>query len=193
VAVQTSTTTDTIDRTEVNLWIVAAFLTGAVVALLLGVYSKFHDGTFDSVALLFFSDQLSMKTWLAFVAGLLAIFQIITAEIMYGRIKLARFPKWLVNGHRLAGLGAFLFTLPVAYHCLWSIGFNFGSQSWRVWAHSLAGLFFYGAFVSKVILIRVKGLPEWAIPVAGGLLFLSLIVAVLTSVTVGFSREGFGF
>lgn len=185
-------TTITVDRTEANNWVIAAFLTGAVVAVTLGVYSRFHNGTFDTVAQLFFSSQLSMKTWLALVAGLFALFQIVTAEIMYGRIKLKTFPKWLVNGHRLAGLIAFMFTLPVAYHCLWSIGFNFGSQSLRVWVHSIAGLVFYGAFVSKVMLIRVKGIPEWAIPVAGGLLFLALMVAVLTSVTVGFSREGFG-
>ena len=80
--------------------------------MLLGVYSKYHDGTFDTVAQLFFSTQLSMKTWLALVAGLLAIFQIISAEIMYGRIKVKPFPKWIVPAHRLAGLGAVLFSLP---------------------------------------------------------------------------------
>ncbi|MGH9244451.1 MAG: DUF6529 family protein [Acidimicrobiales bacterium] len=180
------------EQSEANTWLVASLLTGAVVALLLGVYSKFHDGTFDSVALFFFSNQLRMKTWLALVAGLLAIFQIISAEIMYGRIKVKSFPKWIVPAHRLSGLLAVLFSLPVAYHCLWSIGFDFGSQSLRVWVHALAGLFFYGAFVTKVMVIRIKNLPGWAIPLVGGLLFLTLIVAVLTSVTVGFSREGFG-
>jgi hypothetical protein len=134
-----------------------------------------------------------MKTWLALVAGLLAVFQIISAEIMYGRIKVKSQPEWLGSAHRLAGLGAVLFSLPVAYHCLWSIGFNFGSQSLRVWIHAFAGLIFYGAFVTKVMVIRIKHLPEWAIPVVGGILFLALMVAVLTSVTVGFYREGFGF
>ena len=180
------------ERSEANSWLVASFLTGAVVALLLGVYSRFHDGTFDTVAQLFFSNQLRMKTWLALIAGLLAIFQIISAEIMYGRIKVSPFPEWIPSAHRLFGLLAVLFSLPVAYHCLWSIGFDFGSQSLRVWIHALAGLFFYGAFVTKVMVIRIKNLPEWAIPVVGGLLFLSLMVAVLTSVIVGFSREGFG-
>jgi Family of unknown function (DUF6529) len=191
-SVSESTGITAAERSEASTWLVASFLTGAVVALLLGVYSKYHDGTFDTVSQLFFSSQLMMKTWLALIAGLLAIFQIISAEIMYGRIKLEHVPEWIGSAHRLSGLGAVLFSLPVAYHCLWSIGFDFSSQGLRVWIHALAGLFFYGAFATKVMVIRIKNLPEWAIPVVGGLLFLSLIVAVLTSVTVGFSREGFG-
>jgi Family of unknown function (DUF6529) len=188
-----ATDATTLDRTEANNWIIAAFLTGAVVALGLGVYSRFHDGTFDTVAQLFFSSQLRMKVWLGFVAGILAIYQIVSAEMIYGRIKLSTFPKWLVDSHRLSGLGAFLFSLPVAYHCLWSIGFDFGSgHDLRVWAHSIAGLLFYGAFVTKLFVIRVKGLPDKVLPIAGGILFTALMIAVLTSVTYGFVNGGFG-
>jgi hypothetical protein len=183
----------TIDRSEANTWLAAAFLTGAVVAVLLGVYSKYHDGTFDSVALLFFSNQLRMKTWLALIAGLLGLYQGASALVIFGKIKVRPFPKWLVDSHRLAGLGAFLFSLPVAYHCLWSIGFDFGSgKPARVWIHALAGLVFYGAFVAKVMVVRVKGMPGWALPVVGGILFAGLIIAVLSSVYYGFSNGGFG-
>ena len=31
---------------------------------------------------------------------------------------------WLANAHRISGRIAFLLTLPVAYHCLWSLGWR---------------------------------------------------------------------
>ena len=43
--------------------------------------------------------------------------------------------------------------------------------------HCLAGCFFYGAFVAKVLLVRTRRLPGWALPVAGGI--LAGVVAVL--------------
>jgi len=36
--------------------------------------------------------------------------------------------------------------------------------------HSIAGCFFYGAFVAKVLLVRTRRLPGWVLPVAGGTL-----------------------
>ena len=47
----------------------------------------------------------------------------------------------------------------------------------RVAVHSLAGCFFYGAFAAKVLVVRSRRLPGWALPVAGGLL-VSLIVVM---------------
>ena len=38
-----------------------------------------------------------------------------------------------------------------------------------------------GAIVVKVVAVRSKRAPGWFLPVAGGLLFTLLIVAVLTS------------
>ena len=43
--------------------------------------------------------------------------------------------------------------------------------------HSLAGCFFYGAFVAKVLLVRSRRLPGWVLPVAGDVLVT--IVGVL--------------
>jgi hypothetical protein len=36
--------------------------------------------------------------------------------------------------------------------------------------HSLAGCFFYGAFLAKVLVVRSRRLPGWVLPVMGGLL-----------------------
>jgi plastocyanin len=43
--------------------------------------------------------------------------------------------------------------------------------------HALAGCFFYGAFAAKIVIVRSKRLPGWALPVAGGTLIT--IVALL--------------
>ncbi|MGH9242880.1 MAG: DUF6529 family protein [Acidimicrobiales bacterium] len=177
------------DRSEANNWLAAAFLTGAVVVVLLGVYSRYHLGTGDAVALLFFSDQLKMKTWLALIAGLFAVFQLVSSLVIYSKIRIRPFPRWIVDGHRLAGLLAFFFSLPVAYHCLWSIGFNWDLDApARVLIHSVTGLLFYGGYVAKVMVVRVKGMPKWAVPVTGGFIFATLILALLTSVIFGFSN-----
>jgi hypothetical protein len=77
--------------------------------------------------------------------------------------------------HRLGGASLFLLSLPVAMHCLLAYGVRLGGP--RVAVHSLAGCFFYGAFAAKVLLVRSRRLPGWALPVAGGLLVT--LIAVL--------------
>ena len=46
----------------------------------------------------------------------------------------------------------------------------------RVAVHSLAGCFFYGAFAAKVLIVRSRRLPGWALPLAGGLLVTLVVV-----------------
>jgi len=46
--------------------------------------------------------------------------------------------------------------------------------------HSVAGCFFYGAFAAKVLIVRSRRLPGWALPLAGGLL-VTLIAAMWCS------------
>ena len=48
-------------------------------------------------------------------------------------------------------------------------------------AHSLLGCLFYGAFATKVVVVRSHGLPGIALPLAGGVLFTILIATWLTS------------
>ena len=75
--------------------------------------------------------------------------------------------------------GSFLLTLPVAYHCIFLLGFQSGND--RVLAHSLLGCAFYGAFTAKVLVVRLHRYPRWVLPTAGGLLFLVLIAVWYTS------------
>jgi uncharacterized membrane protein YdjX (TVP38/TMEM64 family) len=90
-----------------------------------------------------------------------------------------RTPAWVGSVHRISGRLAFIVSLPVAYHCLWSLGFQ--DTDTRVLAHSLLGCAVYGAFAAKVTIVRSRGLPGIALPVAGGIMFAVLIGAWLTS------------
>jgi hypothetical protein len=46
----------------------------------------------------------------------------------------------------------------------------------RTVVHSIAGCFFYGAFAAKVIVVRSRRLPGWALPVAGGTMVTLVVV-----------------
>jgi len=47
--------------------------------------------------------------------------------------------------------------------------------------HGTLGCLFFGALAAKVVLVRSKRLPGWALPVAGGLVFTILVGIWLTS------------
>jgi hypothetical protein len=99
----------------------------------------------------------------------LALVQLTLALWMYRRLPGAgAAPPAVPLLHRVGGASLFLLSLPVAIHCLLAYGVQLGGP--RVAAHSLAGCFFYGAFAAKVLLVRSRRLPGWALPVAGGLL-----------------------
>jgi len=166
--------------------LIGVFLWGAAVAVLLGVYANEHTPTKERPYTLFFTDTIQLKVWFATAAVVLAVVQIFLAMRLYGKIHWPRkAPAWLGDAHRLTGIVAFVLTLPVAYHCLWSLGFQSvdfaGESSTRVLVHSIAGCFFYGAFVTKVLCVRVHGLPGWTLPVVGGLVFSALVVLFVTS------------
>ena len=161
---------------SVKLLVAAA--AGAAVALALGVYGHVHDPSQKLVFTLFFSSTIAMKVWLGTVAVAFAVVQVSTALWLYGRLPWQA-PSWAADVHRISGRLAFLFSLPVAYHCLWSLGFQ--DTDGRVLAHSLLGCAFYGAFVTKVTVVRSKGLPGVALPIAGGLTFALLVAAWFTS------------
>jgi uncharacterized protein DUF6529 len=89
--------------------------------------------------------------------------------------------------HRLIGFGLFALTVPIAVHCLLAYGVQLTSL--RVAVHSLAGCFFYGAFVAKVLLVQSRRLPGWALPVAGGT--LAVLVGVLWYTSALWYYNGF--
>jgi hypothetical protein len=166
-----------------------ALLLGAGVSVALGVYGKAHDPSSRPLFTLGFSGMLQMKAWLATIALLLVLVQLATAAWMWGRLPGAgSAPDWVAPVHRWTGTTAFVVTLPVAFHCLWALGF--GSPTPRVILHSTAGCVFYGAYAAKMLGLRLPGLPGWALPVLGGTVLGSLVVVWLTAALWFFTRSG---
>ncbi len=168
-------TSSTSNATRVFL---VALLSGAVVSVALGVYGSQHEPTFEPITTFGFDSLIQMKVWLAVAAGVLAVGQLVGALWMYGKLGV-KAPSWIGTGHRVSGFLAVLVSLPVAYHCLWSLGFQ--STDARVLAHSLLGCAVYGAFVAKVVTVRSRETASWQFPLAGGLLFTVMVAVVLTS------------
>lgn len=163
---------------------------GAAVAVALGVYAKVHTPTFQGIVAFGFPAVLPMKAWFTTVAATLALAQAGSAMWMYGRLPgVGPAPSWLATSHRWTGTVAFLFTLPVAYHCLWALGFK--DTDSRVLAHSLLGCAFYGAFTTKMLALRSRRVPPSTLPIAGGLLFTILIAIWFTSSLWFFRTTGF--
>ena len=166
-------------RSDAAPRLLAAAAVGALVALSLGIYGNLHDPASDLAITLGFRDTITMKVWLASIAALFAIAQILSALWMYGKLPLGDAPEWIGGAHRISGRLAFLFSLPVAYHCLYQLAFQ--DTTTRVLAHSLFGCLFYGAFAAKVTVVRSRNLPGMALPIAGGLVFTLLVAVWLTS------------
>jgi hypothetical protein len=176
-------------RTAVAL--IAPALAGGAVAVAIGVYGRVHDATFRPIFDLGFPSMQAMKAWLATGAVTLALFQLVSALAMYGRLPFARTtPRWLPVAHRWSGTAAFLLSLPVAYHCLWALGFRSDGDA-RVVAHSILGCAFYGAFTTKLLALRSKRLPGWALPVIGATLVTVLTAVWLTSALWFFTNVDF--
>jgi len=171
--------------------LLTAALIGAAVSVALGVYGANHDATGQSLFTLGFSGTINMKVWLATIVLVLGCVQIVLALWMYGKLGSARAPDWVGPSHRIVGLSAFLLSLPVVYHCLWSLGFETDASSTRRFFHSLFGCAFYGAFTVKVLAVRSHRMPGWTLPVVGGLVFTLLVGLWLTSALWFFNHSGF--
>ncbi|SFC90142.1 DUF6529 family protein [Streptomyces aidingensis] len=170
--------------------LLAITLSGALVAVALGAYGATHTPTGRPLALVVgFRSMLTMKVWLATAAAGPALFQVFSAAWMWRRLPGAGDPPaWLGPAHRWSGTAAFLLSLPAAYHCLWSMGFS--TFDTRTAVHSVAGCACYGAFTTKMLALRVRRLPGWTLPVAGGLLFAALMTAWATSSLWYFGQSG---
>jgi hypothetical protein len=157
-----------------------ALLVGGAVSVALGVYSNVHDPTGEKPYTLFFSDTIHLKVWFATAVVVLAVVQVLLGARLFDKIHVPRHaPPWLGDAHRLVGTVAFALTLPVAYQCLWGLGFE--STDTRVLVHSILGCVFYGAIVTKVLAVRMHGLPERTLPLVGGFVFAVLVGIWLTS------------
>ncbi|MEV6343713.1 DUF6529 family protein [Actinoplanes sp. NPDC051851] len=154
-------------------------LAGGAVAITLGVYARLHPPGGAGVHLAVFSSPLTAKVWLATGALLFALVQVGSAAVLYGRVPGVPPARWTGSLHRWSGRVAFLLTVPVAVHCLYVLGLQGGSP--RTLIHSLAGCLFFGAFTAKMLALPRPGLPWWALPLLGGVVFTTLTALWLTS------------
>ena len=162
---------------------------GGLVALSLGVYGNLHEPTLVAVNLAGFSNAIRAKAWLATFAFVFALVQLVSALAMYGKLPGIHAPSWTGTLHRWSGRIAFLLAVPVAIHCLYALGFEWSSP--RVIIHSLLGCFFFGFFTVKMLVLSRRGMPGWALPVFGGLVFTGLAGLWLSSSLYFFWHAGF--
>jgi Family of unknown function (DUF6529) len=194
-------------------WLALPFVIFAVVSLTVGVLaSRTVQQPYGTPYFqLFFSDTLHMKVWLASAALVLGFFQLLTASRIYGLLHFPPPGRFYNIVHRFSGWTAVILTLPVAYHCIFLLGFGgtqpcgvgstcvsiFGSRVYdlRILVHSLLGSTIYGTFLAKVLLVRSSRsnrYPGWALPVAGGVMFATLLGLWLTSAYWFFGVFGIG-
>ena len=158
-------------------WLAAPLAAFALVALTAGLLAD-HDPRSKGYFRLFFEDPIHLKAGFATAVIVLACFQLLTAAWIFRKLPWSK-PAWVNPVHRWSGRLAFALTLPVAYHCIFELGFQ--DPSTRVLAHSLLGCAVYGAFASKVTIVRLHRFPRYVLPVAGGLLFAVLVAVWWTS------------
>src|SRR4051794_20677353 len=108
------------------------------------------NSTYTDIATAVFSSTIAAKAWLATAAGILAIVQVSTGARIFGKLKpVIRLPQpWVGRVHRWSGRLAILCTLPVAFHCIFILGFR--STDARVLAHSILGSLVYGVVAVKL-------------------------------------------
>ncbi|TQS40537.1 DUF6529 family protein [Cryptosporangium phraense] len=162
---------------------------GAGVAVVLGTYGKLHTPTGIAVSVAGFSGPLQVKVWLATMAIVFAVVQLVTALAMWGKLPLRG--SWVSPVHRWSGRIAFLLTLPVVVHCLYALGF--ADYSLRTLLHSILGCLFFGAFTTKMLVLTKNGLAGWVLPVFGGVVFAALVGVWATSAAWFFSTSGLQF
>ena len=151
------------------------------------MYGKVHHPTGKALFATPFHSFYAFKVWLTAIALVFALVQLVTALWMYGKLGRPA-PSWTGTLHRTTGIIAFLLTVPVALHCLLSIGFM--TVDARVIAHSVLGCLFYGAFVAKILTLHSKRVPGWALPWVAGTLFAVLVGVGLTSAVWYFATIG---
>jgi Family of unknown function (DUF6529) len=171
--------------------VLATLAIGGAVSVTLGVLGKVHHPTGIAVNVAGFSSPLTVKVWLASAAAFFAVLQLLSALVMYGKLPPRPAPGWIGAFHRWSGRIAFLLTIPVAVHCLYALGFQ--TYDARVLVHSLLGCVFFGVFTMKMLVLTGRGLAGWVLPLAGGLVFATLIGLWLSSALWFFITSGVKF
>jgi hypothetical protein len=140
-----------------------------------------------------FSTPIAFKAWFASAALLFAVAQVLTGARIFGKLTgIVPVPPPRVNRvHRWSGRLAILCTLPVAFHCIFILGFQTGDA--RVLIHSLLGTFVYGVIAVKLFFVHDRDHPRWTLPLVGGTLFTVLALLWSTSSLWYFTQVRFGF
>jgi Family of unknown function (DUF6529) len=181
-------------RSPSPLWLLVPLILLALVSLTVGAFASQTVKPIVKPAYfqLFFSSVIVMKVWLTTAVVILAVLQVITATRIY---HLLRFPpegRFYNFMHRTTGFLAIGLSLPVAYHCIFLLGYASVSDT-RTLIHAILGTFVYGVFVAKVFIVvfpsRFRG---WALPILGSLLFTILLGLWLTSALWFFSNVSVG-
>jgi hypothetical protein len=150
------------------------------------------SSTYGELAESVFSSGIAMKAWLASGAFLLGIVQVSTGARIFGKLeRLVPIPRPHVNRvHRWSGRLAILLTLPVAFHCIFILGFQ--TVNARVLVHSTLGSFVYGVLTVKLFFVHDRKHPRWTLPLVGGTMFAVLATLWLTSSFWYFMQVRFG-
>ncbi len=143
----------------------------------------------------FFSDVIHMKVWLTTAAIVLACAQLLTAARIYERLHFPPKGRLYNLVHRWSGRTAIVLTLPVAYHCVFLLGYTAirhtdPFQFARTMTHATLGTIVYGVFLGKLFIVRASGLPGWLLPLAGATLFTVLLGLWITSSLWFFAAMG---
>jgi hypothetical protein len=151
------------------------------------------NSTYTSIVTSVFSSTIAAKAWFASAAFALAMVQVSTGARIFGKLQhvIPLQPRVVAPIHRWSGRVAILFTLPVAFHCIFILGFS--TYNTRVLAHSIVGSFVYGVLVVKLLMVRSRRYPGWSLPLAGGTLFVVLVTLWATSAAWYFTNVRFGF
>ena len=151
------------------------------------------SSTYSDILTSVFSSTIAAKVWRASAAGLLAIVQVTTGARIFGKIK--RFvpipPPYVNRIHRWSGRIAVLLTLPVAFHCIFILGFQ--SSNARVLIHSILGSLVYGFIAVKLFFVHDRDHPRRTLPTVGGAVFVTLAGLWVTSALWYFTNVRFGF
>jgi hypothetical protein len=167
-------------------WVAVPIVIFGLVSLTAGLLAS-REPSSKGYFELFFSDTIHMKAWFATAAATLACVQLLTAGWIFRAYPWPK-PPWVNPVHRWSGRLAFVCTLPVAYHCIFKLGF--ADTDARVLWHSLLGSAFFGAYAAKVTIVRLRRFPRPVLPIAGGLLFAALLGIWYTSALWFFDLAG---
>ena len=151
------------------------------------------NSTYTDLMTSVFSTTIAGKAWLATAAVILAIVQILTAARIFGHLQgVIKIPHAHVKRiHRWSGRLAILCTLPVAFHCIFILGFDTSEP--RLIVHSVVGSFVYGVVAVKLLFVHDHDHPRWTLPLVGGTLFAVLVTLWLTSAFWYFTNVRGGF